>query len=93
MNQERILHLFTHKLTGTLTAAEKAELEDLLRENPQIQPSLKLLEKFWNDREHTEAINVEASLQKVLKQIQTSPTRSPSGLPQLPVLKKQKPKG
>ncbi len=73
MHQERILHLFTRTLTGTITAAERAELEGLLREHPQVLPSLKLLEQFWNDREHTQTVNVEASLQKVLRQIGASP--------------------
>jgi ferric-dicitrate binding protein FerR (iron transport regulator) len=78
MHQDRILHLFTRKLSGTLTPPELAELEGLLAQHPEMLPSLKLLEQFWKDREHTETIHVEASLQKVLSRLDDFPTEAPS---------------
>ena len=78
MPEDRILYLFTRKLSGTLTSPERAELDGLLAQHPHMLPSLKLLEQFWNDREHTETIRVEASLQKVLSRLDDVPAEAPT---------------
>ncbi|MDJ1466879.1 FecR domain-containing protein [Cytophagaceae bacterium DM2B3-1] len=76
MNEERILYLFTRKLAGTLTSDESTELESLLILHPAMVQKLQLLEQFWNDRTQTSTVNVEVSLQKVMRQIHALPAEA-----------------
>lgn len=49
MNSERIWTLIARKLTGEATVGELEELQELLKENPEIHYSLEVFDQLWRE--------------------------------------------
>jgi ferric-dicitrate binding protein FerR (iron transport regulator) len=51
MTQEKIWELLVLKLSGEATPAQEAELEEALRQHPELGFSLEILERLWHSKQ------------------------------------------
>lgn len=79
MNMEdHIWHLVIKKLTHEASEQELQELDELLKENPEINGSVKLMLKWWQpETDHTEEEHSYFLFKKILSRIKEVEAKSP----------------